>query len=105
VSIQWLLSLVCSGDCVQAVNMGKSEVDFDKLNDTNYGTWASRKEMLLVLKDCIDVVRTGLNLESTVEAGQENQARALIGSHVGDMYLSPYSSSSSARNYLYRRIL
>jgi hypothetical protein len=87
----------CSLDCVAAFNMGKSEIEFDKLSDSNYGTWASRMEMLLVLKGYYGVVECELTAEAcSEEEALDNKARALIGSHVSDQYLPTYSSSNFA---------
>jgi hypothetical protein len=77
--------------------MVKIDVECPKLDDTNYGLWEPRIEQLLDLEDCSEAVFDGLGeAPDAALRKQDRKARALIGAHLSNQYLSVYKKSATA---------
>jgi hypothetical protein len=78
--------------------MAKIDVKCDRLNDSNYGTWAPRVRMMLTLQGYLRMVTEGLGNEPTpADVAMDANAKAVIGAHIGDVHLSTYDASPSAK--------
>jgi hypothetical protein len=90
------------------------DMKIDPLKDNNYDSWNVRMFQLLVLKGLDDIVETGPIDHDDADNDDENapaipadvlasraldkKAKALIGAHLSDQFLSLYRSSATAKD-------
>jgi hypothetical protein len=76
------------------------EAKLDKLDDHNYGVWEARVQMYLDMADVSDVVHIGILDDATESARKKDkQARAFLGAHVSNQYLSLFKKSATAKAF------